>query len=783
MKTKLLFLISFLMMLLAVGPLWAAAQDTRSGSNAPSGAAALTSSSELVTQAWEASSKRDFKRLDQLVRDGLEHYGAEADREQKILKNFPLRGEESAYAALNDVGTLLFVQAEAIMNDGRCDDASKAFLRVIKNYSWAQAWDPSRGSFWSIAEKSQDSVDVCSGKSEEEDAKHFKKTPRTRPYLATPGTDKIIDYTKYGQFIDVGTDHYKYSIADLVGLANAAGEGIYPNENGIYKNPRYRQYLREGKLKGRHWDYVNTDDLEAAYFKWVTAPEPWGVRLFYLGMIFEKAEMYYEALKAYHALVVHLPNTVSMTYWQTPWYPAQAAVAKIRHIIRVHPELGLDYKWMNVKVLNGFDNDTKNDVFITYPGKIFKKGMLGKVKDTLNPEERCSLGKVIKRLGEGEVRLVQYENMHWQLMVHDQPYVIKGMTYAPTKVGQSPDKGTLADWMTFDSNNDGLLDGPYEAWVDKNHNDIQDPNEKSVGDFQLMKEMGVNTLRMYHQPFPLNKAVLRDLFKRYGIRIIIGDFLGKYTFGSGASWSKGTDYEDPEQKKKMMASVRDMVLEHKDEPYVLLWLLGNENNYGVACNADKKPEAYFKFVDEVAQMIKSLDSNHPVAIANGDTLFLDIFAKYSPNVDIFGANVYRGDYGFGAFWEQVFDATGRPAMITEYGCPAFAANLNMDEAETAQMNYHQGNWMDIEENLAGRSRGVGNALGGVAFEWTDEWWKNYEPFRHDRKSNAIGPFPGGLYYEEWFGMTSQGKGQHSPFERQLRKVYFYYAGVWNKKFF
>ena len=94
----------------------------------------------------------------------------------------------------------------------------------------------------------------------------------------------------------------------------------------------------------------------------------------------------------------------------------------------------------------------------------------------------------------------------------------------------------------------------------------------------------------------------------------------------------------------MMASAQKMVMEFKDEPYVLMWLLGNENNYGVASNADKKPQAYFEFVNEVARWIKSVDPNHPVAVNNGDTLFLDIFAKYAPDVDIFAANVYRGDY-------------------------------------------------------------------------------------------------------------------------------------------
>ena len=53
----------------------------------------------------------------------------------------------------------------------------------------------------------------------------------------------------------------------------------------------------------------------------------------------------------------------------------------------------------------------------------------------------------------------------------------------------------------------------------------------------------------------------------------MGDYLGKYTIGSGATWFEGTDYENPEHRKRMLESVKKMVMEFKDEPYILLWLL------------------------------------------------------------------------------------------------------------------------------------------------------------------------------------------------------------------
>ncbi len=737
-------------------------------------------SKECVHRAWEASGRGDLKVLDDLVKKCFEVYGGKANELQSQLTSFPQRGEEDTYQILNDVATCLFIRAEAYMNQGKTEEAVVLFQEIIDDYSWAEGWDPSRGSYWSIAEKSQDSLAVIQGKVPEIEEEKLPLVKRTKPILFTKGKERVVDYTQYGSFANVGTQNYQYTITDLEGLKKAVGEGVYPNLDDVYKNPRYKDVRKEKRLKGKHWDFVNSDDLEAAYFKWVTAPEPMGVRLFYIALIFEKAGMYYEALKAYHALVVHYPKTVAWTYWQTPWYPGQAAIAKIRYIIRFHPELDLDYKWMEIKVKNGFDNVVDNDVFITYPGKIFQKNLIDDVKNVLKIDHRGVLGNVKNKIGEGEVQLVQYENDHWQLLVRHKPYIIKGMTYSPTKVGQSPDKGTVTNWMEDDSNKNGLPDGPYDAYVDKNNNNIQDTDEPGVGDFQLMKEMGVNTLRIYHHPSQPNKEVLRKMFENYGLRVMMGDYLGKYTLGSGASWFEGTDYENPEHQKAMMESVKAMVLEFKDEPYLLMWVLGNENNYGVASNADKKPDAYFKFVDRVAAWIKSVDPNHPVVLTNGDTLYLDLFAKDCPHVDIFSANVYRGDYGFGSFWDQVASATGKPAFISEFGCPAYARHLTYQEAEEYQAQYHRGNWLDIEENLAGHPRGTGNALGGVVFEWLDEWWKNYEPYRHDKKSDAIGPFPGGYYFEEWFGVTGQGSGQHSPFLRHLRESYFAYKKMWNK---
>jgi beta-glucuronidase len=433
-----------------------------------------------------------------------------------------------------------------------------------------------------------------------------------------------------------------------------------------------------------------------------------------------------------------------------------------------------------IVVERGFDNDVNNDTVVVDPGRL--------VAATPEPVLDLAQVKIKRRRGKGRVRLQQYQNRHWQLLVDGKPWVIRGISYQPSQVGESPDEGTLKDWMTADRNQNGKPDGPYDTFVDANRNNRQDADEPTVGDFQLLKDMGVNTIRLYHHAS--NKALLRQLYEQYGIMVLMGDFVGMYTVGSGATWEEGTNYLDPVQRQRMTESVKQMVREFKDEPYLLMWVLGNENNYGGVHgliggtgNAARYPDAYYQFINELARWIHKADPRHPVAIANGEWLFLDLIARHAPAIDVFGANVYRGWYGFGrSFFEAVQQQFDRPVLITEFGCPAYQAGKPLEAGALDQALYHLGNWVDLEEHMAGR--GVGNVLGGVVFEWVDEWWKagqppRFSPLVQETTPNWSGPFPGGKNYEEWFGLTSQGNGSLSPYLRQPRLAYWLYRQLWN----
>ena len=612
--------------------------------------------------------------------------------------------------------------------------------------------------------------------------------------LYDPGTEPIIDYTKYGTFVGLGTDSYEYKLTNRKGLAAAVGEGVYPN-NSVYKDPAYRMLVTKGRLAGSQWDYVNIDDQQLAFYKWATSHDTPAVQQFYTALALEKLGEYGQALKTYHAILVHYPRQVGWTFWHTPLYMGKLSIDRIEFITHKHPELGLKLAGAKIEIENGFDFTTANDKISVDPGRFIKVR-----PEELNPRRLdVKKIKVTKTIGTGTAQLVQYENGHWRLLVDGKPYLAKAIAYAPSPVGKSPNEGGFdpnGGWQNADLNNNGKIDGPFDSWVDRNKNNKQDPDEPTVGDFQLMKEMGVNTIRVYHHGF--NKELFRTLYKDYGIRVIMGDLLGMYAAGSGADWYQGTDYTNPVHQENMKKSVRQMVEEYKDEPYILMWMLGNESNYGevgdpdpksnkagLGSNAKTQPEAHYSFVNQVAGMIKELDPDHLVGFSNGEVVTIDILAKYSHNIEVFGVNAYRGPDGFGrSFWEDVQRNLNKPVLLTEFGCPSYFAGKDSSFAEDKQLEYLRGNWEDILYNTAGS--GYGNAIGGTLFEFVDEWWKSglppkFSASEHETVGDFRAAFPDGWMHEEWLGVTSQGDGTQSPYMRQTRKAFDYFKKVWNEK--
>lgn len=731
-------------------------------------------SADYVNRGWSRLGDRDFEGTREITKECIKEFSDQANQEAQGLNRLVPAGPDSPYRVMNDVATCYFIKAESYMRQDDDEKAIEIFEKVSKKYPYAQSrhwhgWD------WSIKEVSQESIQRLKT-GEVVEVEDFDVII-TQVELYDSGESLPIDYQKYGRFEGVGTKNYRYVVEKPIELSRAVGAGVYPNTNSVRFDPNY-QKIRGELYKIDHWEILSSRDLSTAFYKWVNAPEPPGIRQFHLAEILERSGLIKQAIKAYYAVVVHFPETYGWTYWGTPWYVGPAALHRVKYLLANHPEIGFYLEDAKIVVKGGFDNNIRNTEFIVNPGQFIKRPFWERLLRRYRPKKPRSLGEIIHKSGN-RVQLVQYQNGDWQLKVDGKPFMVRAITYDPTRIGESPDEGNLADWTRQDTNQSGRIDAPYEAWLDKNWNNKKDPGEERVGDFQLMADMGINAIRLYHHPFDRDLEVIRDLYETYGIYTLIGDFLGKYTLGSGASWEHGTDYDNIEHQKNMLESVRQMVKKYRAEDAVLMWLLGNENVYGFGCNADKKPESFFSFANKAAKLIKELDpQNRPVMIVSGDNLYLDIFAEKSPDIDIFGTNSYRGKYGFLGLFDDVKRVANKPVIITEFGAPAYGRGYTDQEGQKFQAKYHKGCWKDIQYNSAGY--GAGNSLGGVIFQWVDEWWKSSgDSDRHSRRSLFTGPFLDGYMYEEWLGLMSQGDGSDSPFLRQPRKAYYMYKELWN----
>lgn len=317
-------------------------------------------------------------------------------------------------------------------------------------------------------------------------------------------------------------------------------------------------------------------------------------------------------------------------------------------------------------------------------------------------------------------------------------------------------------------------------------------------EMSLLKNMNVNVIRQYTG---VPARWIQYIYENYGIYTMLNDPFGRYGLTLNGVWTPVTDYADPKTQKHLLDEVDKLVEGYKNTPGLLMYLLGNENNYGLFWagaetedfpDEEEKKQAVgenrgrpmYRLMNEAAKRIKAKDTTRPVAICNGDVLFIDIVAEECKDVDIYGVNSYRG-VSFTDMFKVVKEKLDMPIMFTEFGADAFNAISNKED-QKSQAYYMLGNWKEIYENAAGQGK-YGNSIGGFTFQFSDGWWK----YGFDDRENAdvhdnnaswsnggyardlAGPGINNMN-EEWFGITAKGATD----ERGLYDLYpraAYYA--------
>ncbi|WP_310555140.1 glycoside hydrolase family 2 TIM barrel-domain containing protein [Flavobacterium sp.] len=292
-------------------------------------------------------------------------------------------------------------------------------------------------------------------------------------------------------------------------------------------------------------------------------------------------------------------------------------------------------------------------------------------------------------------------------------------------------------------------------------------------EMSLLKNMGVNTIRVYSD---IPKKWIEYIYANYGIYTMLNHTFGRYGLTLKGTWVANTEYSDDATREVLLNEVTQMIKDYKDTKGLLLFLLGNENNYGLFWDgaatenipvedrvSTKRARYMYKLFNEAVVAMKAIDTSHPIAICNGDLLFLDIIAEECKDIDILGSNVYRG-VSFGDFFEKVKKETGKPVLFTEFGSDAFNVISN-EEDQKSQSYYLKNNWREIYENAAGLGK-AGNSLGGFTFQFSDGWWKTGQTVNLDVHDNAASWSNGGYQKdyeegennmnEEWFGICAKG---------------------------
>lgn len=337
------------------------------------------------------------------------------------------------------------------------------------------------------------------------------------------------------------------------------------------------------------------------------------------------------------------------------------------------------------------------------------------------------------------------------LIVDGEEFMINGMNWDYIPIGQTIATTSYQFWNQSDDLIKAALDPEME----------------------LLTNMGVNTIRQYVGVPP---KWVQYIYETYGIYTMINHAFGRYGLTLDGAWEPNTDYSDPRVREVLLKETAAMARQFKDVPGVLMFLLGNENNYGLfwdGAETEDLPEedskvkprarAMYKLFNEATVAMKEIITSQPIAICNGDLLFLDIIVEECPDIDIYGTNMYRG-VSFGDAFEKVKNDYGKPFMFTEFGADAFNAVQNQED-QKMQAYYMVGNWKEIYANAAGLGK-AGNSIGGFTFQFSDGWWK-YGQTKNLEVHDNNASWPNGGYKEdfvegennmneEWFGICAKG---------------------------
>lgn len=318
-----------------------------------------------------------------------------------------------------------------------------------------------------------------------------------------------------------------------------------------------------------------------------------------------------------------------------------------------------------------------------------------------------------------------------KILMDGTPFTMKGVGYQPTPIGYYP-------WEI-----DVYNSGNYER------------------DLPLLRAMGSNTIRTWGK---VENRDFLDACYNNGVSPIY------VIMGFWVDHSK--DFSKPEDRQEIIDEFKAYVESFKDHPTVLMWMPGGETNYWYSgYKAD-----WYSLLNELAQAAHEVEGSnyHPVTTDNAgiDEIGDPYWGADDLNMDaldVWCPTIYRKNT-FGDLFSEYADKSGKPFCIAEFGADAWD-HINNQEYPETQASFVGGLWDEITANSS-------VCFGGAVMEFSDEWWKNGNPFQHDLGLWERPDQPDGWTDEEYYGLVSVENNGDNPDSIIPRNVYFTLQEKW-----
>ena len=292
------------------------------------------------------------------------------------------------------------------------------------------------------------------------------------------------------------------------------------------------------------------------------------------------------------------------------------------------------------------------------------------------------------------------------MVVNGESFYIKGICYHPVKIGKTK--------RSFDNLDDDLI---------------------------LMKEAGINTIRVYE---PIDDINVLDKLADAGIKVVISfgyNQKGKFDIVSG--------------------TFINYVRKYKNHEAILMWELGNEYNYNPQWFGGDINN-WYKAMELVSQIIQIEDPDRLVSSAHGDLPSKDAL-NIASSIQIWGMNVYRWDKPASIFseWQAISD---KPMYFAELGADSYMTKAtNKYTKGINEQAQADANEIILNEVLSNYDKNIGSFV----FQFTDGLWKAGNPSKQDTGGsapNSDGTPYDGTANEEYWGIVDINRNKKITFD-------------------